>query len=232
MLHQVIGNKLRDRLKHGKVRSKSTYLSELFGRRLSGNPDYPKNATSDWFGDIIAPAFYHGDIEPKSGNISSPTCGSLASFGMTFGNKTEMDLWKTSENCKKCSECSRTSRNAWNALRPRSKTNENLQNASGIPRPIVNQPRQDFLKKHLNPLRLRQRPQAEAINLAENFENHLKRVIPSENATWPPRPRIDLPRNEVPRNEASRRVREHLKRSELRDELDRDLCEQKALSEN
>ena len=76
--------------------------------------------------------------------------------------------------------------------------------------------------KHLNRLRLRHRPQTEANHLADNLENHLRRVVPSENSTG-------LPRNEIPRNEASGRVCEHLKRSELRDELDCDLREAEGL---
>ena len=89
------------------------------------------------------------------------------------------------------------------------------------------------MKKHLNRLRHRHRPQAEANNLANNLadglEHHLRRVIPSENATH------GLPCNKIPRNDASGsndtsgRVREHLKRSELRDELDRDLREAEGL---
>ena len=78
-----------------------------------------------------------------------------------------------------------------------------------------NESRQEFLKKLID--RLRQQPQVplEADGLADGLEQHLRQVVPSENATH------EIPRNEASgSNDTSGRAREHQKRSKLRDELE------------
>ena len=75
--------------------------------------------------------------------------------------------------------------------------------------------RQEFLKKLID--RLRQQPQVplKADGLADGLEQHLRQVVPSENATH------EIPRNEASgSNDTSGRAREHQKRSKLRDELE------------